>query len=678
MMQSLLKFALGLSLVIGVYGFGQDQEQEPDPLLLTVSTSELTLKVGEKSQLTAEVKNLEGKTVEREVLFFSRSRRSVSVTPSGLVSALKPGEHTLIAMIPMDPERNDRRAEPLTYEEIMVTVPQPPIEKIEVANMPKRFFAGTMVDVQTRVVDTLGASRPDVTVAFKSNKPKVARFVGNMLMLGSSGKATLTMTAEGVSQKLKIDVIKNPVASISLTPELSQVRTGDVVAFKAEAKDKSGKVVADAPIVFTVMGRTHEDIIAPGAHVQIDAEGMFVAERSGVYTVMASVGSQNAAAVVSAASRDMGRELVEVGRGKVHDQHTSDLWVWEAPNGRDYAVTGTWGADGHAKVWDVTDPEGISLVGTMRVDARTVNDVKISADGRTAVISREGASSRKNGIVIYDVSDPDKGIQKLSSYTDQLHGGVHNLFIYKDHVFALSDATRYDIINIEDRSKPYRVGRFELENEGTSIHDVWVVDGIAYSSNWDDGVVAVDVGGGGKGGSFSNPVELGRYVYPSGWNHAAFPYKSQSTGKFLVFAGDEAFPYGLSVDPDQEPNRAAGWIHIIEWDEWENPREVARYFVPEAGTHNFWIEDDIMYVAMYNGGVRVVDVSGELRGDLYRQGREIASFIPNDPNSYMPNAPFTWGPQPFKGHLFISDWNSGLWALKLQDRERPLRTGEPQ
>jgi hypothetical protein len=29
-----------------------------------------------------------------------------------------------------------------------------------------------------------------------------------------------------------------------------------------------------------------------------------------------------------------------------------------------------------------------------------------------------------------------------------------------------------------------------------------------------------------------------------------------------------------------------------------------------------------------------------------------------------------WGPQPFKGHIFISDHYSGLWALKL--------TGEPR
>ena len=75
-----------------------------------------------------------------------------------------------------------------------------------------------------------------------------------------------------------------------------------------------------------------------------------------------------------------------------------------------------------------------------------------------------------------------------------------------------------------------------------------------------------------------------------------------------------------------------------------------------------------MFVAYYNAGVRIVDISGELMGNLYDQGREIARFEPNDPDAIVPNAPFTWGPQPYKGHIFISDWNSGLWAIKLVDK----------
>jgi len=53
--------------------------------------------------------------------------------------------------------------------------------------------------------------------------------------------------------------------------------------------------------------------------------------------------------------------------------------------------------------------------------------------------------------------------------------------------------------------------------------------------------------------------------------------------------------------------------------------------------------------------------------------------MPFDGEGFIPNSPFTWGPQPYKDHIFFSDWNSGLWAVKLVDPERPDRViGEPR
>jgi len=99
---------------------------------------------------------------------------------------------------------------------------------------------------------------------------------------------------------------------------------------------------------------------------------------------------------------------------------------------------------------------------------------------------------------------------------------------------------------------------------------------------------------------------------------------------------------------------------------------VARYEVPEFGTHNLWVEDDVLYVAYYEGGLRVVDVSGELMGNLADQGREMAVFKAFDPLGFLANSPNAWGPQPFKGHVFFSDFNSGLWSVRVMPRTRPI------
>ena len=63
----------------------------------------------------------------------------------------------------------------------------------------------------------------------------------------------------------------------------------------------------------------------------------------------------------------------------------------------------------------------------------------------------------------------------------------------------------------------------------------------------------------------------------------------------------------------------------------------------------------------------MIDVSGDLLGDLYKQGREIAAFKTGSPNGFIPNNTMTWGSQYFKGNIFYSDFNSGIGALKLLD-----------
>lgn len=657
--------------------------QEPtDKWTIDVDPPSITLEVGETRSLTATVRDADGQEVEdATVVYYSRARRSVGVSGEGRVDAHRPGTFTLIALVPRNAGDSSAQPDAAVRVEIPVSVPMPPISRLTFTDPPPKFYVGTQPRFKVEILDATGAPRQDLQPAFATSDRGIAevdRF--GFATLHQAGSVEVTATLGDVVESIAIKVDRNPVMAVELQSSVDAAVTGDVVRFTAIAKDARGLSVRGVPVRFAVSGETAPTIIAAGAVAHIADDGRFVAERSGIYTVVATSGAHSATKSIEIDQRDVSRELQVVGRGKVLDRHTSDLWIWEGSDGRDYAITGTWGADGDAYIWDVTDPRNITKIHEIEVDARTVNDVKVSEDGDIAVISREGASNRKNGIVILSVGNPRKGVPVLSEFTDQLTGGVHNVFISEDHVFALSAGRRYDVINIEDPRQPTRVGRFELDTPGHGIHDVWVSEGVAFSSNWTDGIVAVDVGGGGKGGTPELPVELGRYAYPSGWNHAAFPYKSQSTGKFYLFAGDEAFPYGgLNEDEASEPSRAAGWVHIIDWSDWHNPREVARYQVPEAGSHNMWVEDDVLYVAFYNGGLRVVDVSGELMGDLYRQGREIAMFVPFDAKGFIANAPFVWGPQPYKGNIFFTDWNTGLWAVQLSSKERPGGiVGEPQ
>ncbi|MGH9334224.1 MAG: LVIVD repeat-containing protein, partial [Vicinamibacteria bacterium] len=490
------------------------------------------------------------------------------------------------------------------------------------------------------------------------------------------GSVTLAATtAEGVRTERPLTIEESPVRSLSLKPSQEKARTGDVVRFEATALDGSGRGLPDAPIRYLLEAwpdPSRPDTVGAGAPAQVARDGRFVAEQAGAYTVLAVSGNATAQVSVVIEPRNVKREIELVGHAPVRDRISSDLWVWEGVDGRDYAVHGTWNADGHTFFYDVTDPSKMELIDQVQVDARTVNDVKVSEDGRICVISREGASNRRNGLVILDVTNP-RDVQILAQYDDGMTGGVHNVFIHENHVYAVNNGRRWDVLDIEDPRQPARVARFETETPGRSVHDVWVRDGIAYQAGNTDALILVDVGGGGKGGSPARPVEMGRMPQLTGWNHSVWPFRSQSAGKFYVVGGDEAHPYNPRV-PDEIiswkerlPSRAMGWVHFIEFDDLDAPREIARYQVPEAGPHNYWIdwEQEVMYVAYFNAGLRVVDVSGELMGDLYRQGREIAKFYSDDSEGYVPNAPFVWGPQPYKGTIFFSDFHSGLWAVRL-------------
>lgn len=634
---------------------------------IVVEPTALELQVGEEIKLTANAISAENTVMSDTVFFFlqsRRDRRALGVSRDGIVTGFKPGTYGVSART---------FGTPRLRHDFEISVAFPPITKVEFVGLPEKIYAGTKLPLHILVEDETGALREDEEITFKSSKTEIGEVDAfQKLSLLKKGTFELTVMAGGVSETIKLKVEDNPVASIDLTHnyEGKTIRTGDVLSFTTTPKDSRGRVVEELPISYSFMAYP-DDNLGQGASALIEQDGKFVANHAGTYTVLARSGNQFAETTFKVIPRDVRIPIEVVGKGIVPDVKTSDLWVWEGIDGRDYAVTGTWGARGEAFFWDVTDPTNIHTIDTVQVDARTVNDVKVSEDGTIAVITREGASNRKNGIIILDVSDPSN-VQILSEYTQNLTGGVHNTFIYDNHVYAVNNGRKYDIINIEDPRNPKTVGVVELDTPGHSIHDVWIEDGIAYSSNWADGIVAMDIGSTnaaempGAGGSPQNPEYLGSYSYPSGWNHAAFPFKSESTGDFYITAGDEAFPYGLNMEG---PNRAAGWIHFVKFDDWNSPEEVARYQVPEAGTHNYWIENDIMYAAFYNGGLRVVDVSGELMGDLYQQGREIAMYIPTDPNGVIPNSAFTWGPQPYKGYIFMSDWNSGIWCLKLADPE---------
>ena len=607
--------------------------------------------------------NFDGTTRNCEAIIYYNKKGvfnvggSIVQDPStGKIVANEPGKHEVVAVCVDSRNKGDRLS-----QTFIVTVKYTKTESVKL-EVSDEVFAGSYVPLAYKSVTANGNERNDLIGNINSSNTDVVSVDSNGLLKAlKKGDVILTVEVDGVKTSKKIKVKDNPVISLNISANSNSVRTGDVVILSSKMLDKKGREINNLNPTYSFYGVSFDGSNSASGLIK---GNKFVADVSGLYTVNSNFGNITSSTKIKVTDRDIKRDIVQLGTGDVFDKHTSDAWFFEGVDGKDYGVSGTF-FDGLAYFWDVSDPTNITKIDSIKVDARIVNDVKVSKDSKICVITKEGASNRKNGFVVLDISNPSD-VKVLSEYTDGLTGGVHNIFIDNNHVYALNafgNPAKFEVVNIEDPKNPKGVGKFELEL-GSAIHDIWIEDGIAYTSNWKDGLYIIDVGNGIAGGSPSNPVAVANYKYKTGANHAAFPFKSKSTGKFYVILGDEIFPDGVDFF---SANETTGFLHFVDFTDLKKPKEVARFELPGYGSHNFWVEDDVVYAGMYNGGLRVIDVSGDLLGDLYKQGREIAAFKTGSPNGFIPNNTMTWGSQYFKGNVFYSDFNAGIGALKLLD-----------
>lgn len=362
-----------------------------------------------------------------------------------------------------------------------------------------------------------------------------------------------------------------------------------------------------------------------------------------------------------------------VGRGAVTHTRSTDLWAFRGVDGRDYVYTGTWGGCNGCRgdllyAWDVTDPAHPVLTDSVVVDASSINDVAVNEGATLAAFGRRGARSRRNGVVLLDLREPAHP-RPISEYWETVTGGVQAVFFSGDRLYvADAGAASLVVLDVSDPRNPHPVSRWTLDTDHADryLSDVFVHDGLAYLSYWDDGLVILDVGRGTKGGSPERPRMVSQVRYRTEWRnqrwgrtHHAFPYTTRA-GRRYVFVGDVILPPGADFSRRLE---IGGLLHVFDATNPEMPVEVATYEVPGRGISKFWVQNDTLYLGSHNGGLRAVDVSGDLRGRFTR--REVAVLATADERGYVPNLTFTWAAMPHNGLVFATDFNSGLWVARL-------------
>jgi hypothetical protein len=638
---------------------------------IAIAPARLVVAASDSIHLTAVAYDAKGAPVEQAGLRFSGGAANAGVIDStGWVIARGTGKITGAVMSIIPGYR------PYIHRFEVVVVPDAP-SRIAIGALPTNVVVGQRVHATAEVYTNAGDLRGGDTVHWSSSASSIVGVdADGVVTAAAPGRVVVTATDGSASATASIAVVPNTIASVEVSPRRQTVRTGDVVRLTASPRDAKGREIT---------GLTPAWSFSPGQG-EIDPDGAFVAYEPGTYVVTGSYGTRAADAVLTVEPRDVRRPVRVVGRLPRTTYPTSEVWVH--PNGK-VVYLGTHGGGDRLYAIDITNPAHPVVVDSIQSNTRLVNDLMTTPDGNYLVFTREGASDRKNGIVIADARDALHP-KVIGEFTDGVTGGVHSAFVatqpkYGTHVYLTNDATgAIHIVDIGDPAHPKEVATWKTpgsDNSGRYVHDVAVQDGLLYGAWWNDGLVILDVGNGIKGGSPSNPQFVSQYKYDldklyrdveavSGpgftrGTHTAWRYRN------YVFIADEVYRNGIVAGAkDASAGRMYGTLQVVDVSDIEHPRAVAWYTPEYGGVHNVWVAGDTLYLGAYDGGFHVFDVSGELRGDLRAQGREIAHLHTADMDGVNKNAAFTWGAvvNPKDGLAYVADFNNGLWIVRVEPK----------
>ena len=378
-----------------------------------------------------------------------------------------------------------------------------------------------------------------------------------------------------------------------------------------------------------------------------------------------------------------------LGTGAVPERYTGEV----AAMGN-VAYTGTWStrtvgstsSSGNAiKVWNVGGNQPVLVDSLIIAGAGTVSDVQIADNGELLVASLEFGS---NGLAFFNLSNPLHPTF-ISRYTSTNVTNVHTVKLSRigGRLYAFCSASfggRLIIVDITNPSQPVDVFSQAI---ATTIHDVFIRDGVLFTAIWHTGLRLYDVGGANRGGTPSAPVEMGTVrtapcsICGSGTSsvHNVWWFHDPTTNlKRYAFVGEEG--------PSSLFSSATGAMHVVDVSNFNSPREVAVY-EPDplttattqiAGAHNFVMDEPsgILYAAFYNGGVRALDVRGDLssctasqktadlRCDLRLMGREVGVAVSSGPPKFI------WGVAMVGNYLYASDMPNGLHKIDISGLKR--------
>lgn len=327
-------------------------------------------------------------------------------------------------------------------------------------------------------------------------------------------------------------------------------------------------------------------------------------------------------------------------------QAYNDCWGYTS-NGREYAIIGSLRQN---MFFDVTNPANPILVDSL--SAPTGGGSSIWRDFKTyRNYCYAVADQTTQGLLIYNLADLPNNVT-LDTQIVSGFSRAHNIYIdvAKRRLYVAGANTCGTGVIVYDISVPDKPVNLGCVNTGGYVHDVYVRNNIAYLSSGNPGLRVYDLT------NPASPVFKATYASPIPYGSGMYNHSSwlNDAGNTLVIAYETR---GIKLETVDVTNYATNDINFLDTFYSQNLGSTS----PGSIVHNPFIRGNYVYCAYYHEGIVAFDISNPAN-----VGNPQAFYDTEPTNTNYNGWMGPWGVYPYlpSGTIIGSDMRNGLFVLK--------------